>query len=157
MGVDEADFLVRSASPFHDLDKFYVRDGPGVTYWRELPIWSTAAGGPPAELGGAPSQQRTAGAAPGTRVRNTSPGGVREYGRGEAPATVIPEAPLTTRRGAAGAAPGQGRGTTPPTSAAAAVAEKVLASKLILRVRTTIDSTVSSSTTNHSNSSVTIV
>ena len=75
--------------------------------------------------------------------------------------------------GSSGAAPAGSKGGAPPahgqarpcrqgprdrmaSAPAAGAAKPVIASKLILRVRTTIDSTVSRSTTNHSHSSVTI-
>ena len=100
------------------------------------------------------------GAAPG-QVRNSSPGGAGEYAQGAAPDinTIIPANPARTHRALSGAPPRQVHGVDPPPDAAAALTAppQVLPSKLILRIRTTIDTTVSSSTTNLSNSSVTII
>ena len=165
---DQAERIMRRQA-WHDLDDFFCRGPNGQRdYWRALPICTVgvppqmpdgqmraqltpaARGSVSSEVGGAPASvvgsawQGAAGHGRGGGLKGGAPkAGPRQPK--EPPPGVKAMAKKHAQQGgrvAAASAPG--------------AAGQVIASKLILRARTTIDSTVSRSTTNHSHSSVTI-
>ena len=148
--------------PWHDLDDFFCRGRRGQRdYWKSLPI--ATVGVPPqmpegqmrAQLSprGSVSREGEAPAIVGNALQGAAGHGRGGGYQGGAPKAAPRQPKLAPKPMAKKQAQ---QGSRVVAASAPGAAGQVVASKLILRARTTIDSTVSRSTTNHSHSSVTI-